>query len=73
MKLKKVVLMLATTGALCSQGALLKNGDFEIGTLPGADGWTMCPHYRVEESAGRNGSRGLIVENSDPNAMSGEF
>lgn len=59
--------------ALFAQGNLLKNGDFEQGTLPGADGWGKCPHYRVEAHAGRNGSRGLIVENHDPNAMSGEF
>jgi hypothetical protein len=52
---------------------MLKNGDFEIGTLPGAEGWKMCPHYRVEQGAGRNGTRGLIVENHDPNAMNGEF
>ena len=73
MKRKTSFLALGAIWVLCSQGSLLKNGDFEIGTLPGADGWTMCPHYRVEEGAGRNGSRGLIVENSDPNAMSGEF
>lgn len=62
-----------TTVAFSACGDLLKNGDFEQGKLPGADGWTMCPHYRVEQGAGRNGTRGLVVENHDPTAMNGEF
>ena len=71
--MKRVMLSLVLGAMFCAKGEVLKNGDFEIGTLPGADGWKMCPHYRVEQGAGRNGTRGLIVENHDPNAMSGEF
>ena len=71
--MKRVMLSLVLGAMLCANGEMLKNGDFEIGTLPGADGWKMCPHYRVEQGAGRNGTRGLIVENHDPNAMNGEF
>ena len=71
--MKRIMLSFVLGALLCAKGELLKNGDFEIGTLPGADGWKMCPHYRVEQGAGRNGTRGLIVENHDPNAMNGEF
>jgi len=71
--MKRVMMSLALGAMFCVNGELLKNGDFENGTLPGADGWKMCPHYRVEQGAGRNGTRGLIVENHDPNAMNGEF
>ena len=71
--MKRAMLSLVLGAMFCVNGELLKNGDFETGTLPGADGWKMCPHYRVEQGAGRNGTRGLIVENHDPNAMNGEF
>lgn len=71
--MKCIMLSLFLGAVFCVKGEMLKNGDFEIGKLPGADGWHMCPHYRVEQGAGRNGTRGLIVENHDPNAMKGEF
>ena len=70
---KALFLAVGTTAAFSACGELLKNGDFEQGKLPGADGWTMRPHYRVEQGAGRNGTRGLVIENRDPNAMTGEF
>ena len=48
---------LLAAGTAC--GDLVKNGGFDTGTPPKADGWALGPSYRLEESCGMNGARGI--------------
>lgn len=49
--------LLLAAGTAC--GDLVKNGGFDTGTPPKADGWALGPSYRLEESCGMNGARGI--------------
>ena len=46
-------------------GPLLSNGSFEAGAGGAADGWSFPAHWRVEDGAGMNGTRGVAFENAD--------
>ena len=49
--------LLFAAGAV--HGELVKNGGFDTGTPPKADGWALGPSYRLEEACGMNGARGI--------------
>lgn len=65
-RFRKIMLEPKSPGeALASD--VIANAGFE----DGATHWRVpCPTWRVEDGAGRNGSKGLVWENSDPNAYS---
>ena len=53
---------------------LLPNPDFEKGAGASAEGWSEYEQgYRVAEGEGRNGSRGIVCENSSTAGRRGSF
>jgi hypothetical protein len=61
------VSVLAWSGALAQENAVCNPGFEETGPGGAVAGWSeRKPAYRFADGAGRNGSRGLAFDNSDP-------
>jgi len=61
-----VVLTLAVLASFAAVGGLVRNGGFDSGVAPKADGWSLGSEFKLEENCGLNGARGIHFKRDTP-------